>query len=349
MKYLLIITLVFCSFCGRSQTIDDAYKLYEKKQYREALTIATKLIKNAKTASGCALAGRLYVDIGQYDSSISYLKCAIEEDMDQTWLSAWSHAYLGKAYIAMNNKRDGIEELRNTVKLNKTKNSTAFALELLEYAAIEPDWVVIDRKHITYYFQDTAGWSKDVQTYITLHEDAYEKIDKVFKPILPHKPAFYIWNNTTVAEKLLKRPLGFTIAQRCLSHVRRDQTIGHEMTHTLSYWGWGIEPVKETRFITEGVAVAFDQRKGNRMQSAIEATRGTTIHSVTDLWKNDTAGEAVLYPVAGAFVDYLYKKSTPAQFKMLIKDQAITSAEKTYGKVLFNKLVTDFDRLLLAK
>lgn len=341
--------LIFCSLYSTSQTIDDAYKLYEKKQYREALTIATKLVKSGKTSSACALAGRLYVDIGVYDSSISYLKCAIEEDMNQTWLSAWSHAYLGKAYIALGDKQNGIEELRTAVKLNKTKNSTAFALELLEYAAIEPDWVVIDGKHITYYFQDTAGWTKDVQTYITLHEDAYEKIDKVFKSILPRKLAFYVWNNTTVAEKLLKRPLGFTSAQRCLSHVRRDQTIGHEMTHTLSYWGWGIEPVKETRFISEGVAVAFDQRKEEKVQTARSAVKGADIHSVTDLWKSDTASEALLYPVAGAFVEYLFKKGTPAQFKLLMKDQSMASAEKIYGKVLFNKLVTDFDKLLLAK
>ena len=329
--------------------MDEAYKLYQNRQFSEALAITKKLIKEGKADNICALMGRIYVDIGDYDSSISYLQCAVELDHDQTWLSAWSHAYLGKAYIAMGDKASGIAELRNAVKLNKTKNSTAFAMELLDYANLEPNWVVIDRKHITYYFQDTAGWSRDVQVYITLHEDAYEKIDKIFKATLPRKLAFYVWNDTAIAERLLKHPLDFTSVHRCISHVRRDQTIGHEMTHSLSYWGWGKEPKNITRFITEGVAIAFDQRKEDRMSRARAAVLGQGIRSVTDLWKNDSVGEAILYPVSGAFVDYIYKKSTPEQFKELAKDQAMTSAEKIYGKVQFKKLVNDFDKLLLAK
>jgi tetratricopeptide (TPR) repeat protein len=349
MKYLLILMLGFCSFCSRSQTIDDAYKLYENKQYREALNIATKFVRNGKTANSCALAGRLYVDIGQYDSSVSYLKCAIEEDMDQTWLSAWSHAYLGKAYIAMNNKKNGIEELRNAVKLNKTKGSTAFAMQLLEYVTDLPDWITVKKEHINYYFQDTARWSSGMQMFIAAHDAAYISINRAFKAQLPNTLSFYVWNDTALAYKILKHPLGFTNMLQCVSNVTRNQTIGHEMTHTLSYWGWGMEPMNETRFISEGTAFAFDQTKGDRMLAAKAAAKKTRIKSVTELWKVDTANDAILYPVAGAFVAYLFKKSTPAQFKMLIKDQSIASAEKTYGKVLFNKLVTDFDRLLLAK
>ena len=58
---------------------------------------------------------------------------------------------------------------------------------------------------------------------------------------------------------------------------------------------------------------------------------------------NNLTTTASLYPIGGIFVTYLLKKSTPAQFKSIIKNQTIANARKVYGNERFEQMIARFD------
>ncbi len=208
-------------------------------------------------------------------------------------------------------------------------------------------WGEVQGTHINYYFQTADNWTDEVGGYVSEHEKAYEQIDAVFKAQLPQKLRFFIWTDTALARRTLNQGLGFAVPYECLVNTRPEQTLGHEMTHVLSFWAEGVTPTLYTRFVNEGVAVAFDLSSGSKIDRAKSAIAGQYITSVLALWANgNNASETVLYPVAGAFMEYMYKQNQPSKFDSLIKYQDIASAQAIYGKDQFDKLIADFNKLL---
>ena len=207
----------------------------------------------------------------------------------------------------------------------------------------EPHWLIMEGKHITYFFQDSTLGADILKHFINEHEEAYEKINKVFQADLPQKMIFYVWYDAGLAKRILHHDLGFTDPETCTSNTLVTQTIGHEMTHTLAYWGWGRKPDNITRFINEGVAVAFDQNPNIKYLEAQKAIENTKIHSVLEIWKDNDTKANILYPVAGAFLTFMYAESTPHQFERLIKDQTVEGAEKIYGKERFDTMIDEFN------
>jgi hypothetical protein len=214
------------------------------------------------------------------------------------------------------------------------------------YDTLGIHWMTIERTHITYYFQGDGVNGASI--YTDMHEDAYVKLDQVFHAKMPQKLRFFVWTNENIAEQLLGSPLGFTLPEECVCHLRANQTLGHEMTHALSYWAGGVRPKTYSRFVSEGVAVAFDLRDVDRIAEAKSALKGQNIHSVTDLWSgsNQSADEEVFYPVAGAFMDFMYKKNLPDQFNALIKNETMEDAENIYGKERLDALIAEFNKLV---
>lgn len=344
MKAIVTILFILSAIQTRCQTIKEAGDLYTSGKYAEALDMATKMIENGSNpAFANGLIGRIYVDQGNYIPSIPFLQKAIKLDRDSTYISGWSHACLGKAYLMTNEKARGVLELKKAIGLNKTTNSVRYAQNILDYSSLEPHWVIIEGKYLTYYFQDTVNISEKVKRYIQLHEEAYVKINETFKAILPNKIVFYVWNDRVLAKQLLHQELGFTNPETCTINVDINQTIGHEITHALSYWGWGYRPENRTSLINEGVAVAFDQNRVDKNEIARKAVTGKNIHSILDVWENVHMDENIIYPLGGAFVHYLYTRCTPKQFEKIIKDQTISNARKVLGKQDFDMLIKDFD------
>ena len=97
--------------------------------------------------------------------------------------------------------------------------------------------------------------------------------------------------------------------------------------------------------------MAFDQSGYNRIGFARKklALSSKEFRSVLDFWKSDHIEEGITYPVAGAFVEFLFQKSTIDQFKSIIKGQTIRNAKKTYGKDKFEELIDEFDKLVGLK
>lgn len=208
-------------------------------------------------------------------------------------------------------------------------------------------WGVVQATHIDYYFQTADNWTDEVGDYVNEHEKAFEKLDAIFKAQLPQKTRYYIWTDTALARRTFGHPLGFAIPEECLVNIRPQQTVGHEMTHVLSYWAGGIRPSQYNRFVNEGVAVAFDLDAADKMDVAKMAIKGQKITTVLDLWYgSDTVSESLLYPVAGAFMEYIYRQNEPGKFDSLIRYQSVPAAKYIYGGDHFNQLITNFDKQL---
>ena len=323
--------------------------------------------------------GVVYKNQKKYDSAKFYLQKACKLDNDLTWKSASGHIHLSEVYLQCSEKNKAIEELKRTIAINKTNSSVHLARKMLDSLGVEtvssdnelrePNWTIVDAKHITYYFQDTTNMTELVNKYVKDHEEAYIKINSTFQAVLPKKIIFYVWNDKALAKKILGRELGFSNSAKCITNIYIYQTIGHEMTHILSYWGWGFPRIRATQFINEGIAVAFDQSNDDKYKVARQAVTGKNVHTVLDIWNEHTdefdlnlpirdaisnrnSGnnyESILYPVGGAFITYLYEKSSPEQFKNLVKDQTVENAEKIYGKTNFTKMITEFNSLINLK
>lgn len=220
---------------------------------------------------------------------------------------------------------------------------------ITRYDTLGLPWLVCERNNIIYYFQDdsTINNINAVFEFTNEHEDAYSTIDQVFKAKLPKKLRFFVWFDRNLAEQKLGSPLGFALPSKCECQTFVSQTLGHEITHILTYWAWGIPPSSYSRFINEGVAVAFDLSGRDKIAAAKTAIAGLNIQSVAEIWLNDEyISDEILYPVGGAFMEFLYKKNQPEKFNALIKNQTIEDAEDIYGQAQLEALVKEFDGLL---
>lgn len=215
------------------------------------------------------------------------------------------------------------------------------------YDTLGMQWMAMERQYIDYYFQGTG--EEGATLYTDLHEEAYAKLLPVFEPVLPRKLRFFVWTDWEDARQRLGGFPGFANSIECVCHVRANQTLGHEMAHIMSYWAWGTQPNTYSKFINEGVAVAFDLREDDdRIKIAKEALEEFSLNTIRDLWLDtqETAPDDLLYPVGGAWIDYLYKLNESEKFKALVKNQAIEDAENIYGKERLDELIADFDRRL---
>jgi tetratricopeptide (TPR) repeat protein len=335
----------------------------DEAKFDSAAALARILMnKHMENPEPYMVLGTIHLYTHRPDSAVFYLHAAIKLNDDKSWVSAWAHVHLGETYLSVGDIEDAAYELNNAVRLNKAPSSVKFAQRLLDsmnyLSPVEspklknlaaPKWIVIEGASITYYFQDTAGRGAKIQRYIAEHELAYLKINEVFQSVIPKKMKLYVWDNRELAKRILNRELGSTNARVCTSNVAFDETVGHEMTHTFSFWSFGAPNTFSSRFINEGLAVAFDQDEHNKVEAAKKAMAGKKFTGVLDFWKTEDMDEKVLNPVAGAFVDFLYRKSTPEQFKSVVKDQSQANAERTFGAEQFQQLVKQFDKQMRTK
>lgn len=213
-------------------------------------------------------------------------------------------------------------------------------------------WMTIEREHIRYYFQGTGVEGASI--YTDLHEDAYEQLMPIFNPILPQKLRYYVWTDWEQSSQIQNHPIdigGFTVPSECICHVQADISVGHEIVHNFCYWAQGTEPESYSKFLNEGIAVAFDLKGDDKLETAKKALEQTKyqLNSITDIWlegNQKSTPNDVLYPVGGAFFEYLYSKSNTEQFFAIIKRQTQEDAEAIYGTERLNQLISEFDSML---
>lgn len=194
------------------------------------------------------------------------------------------------------------------------------------------DWIMVDSKHFIFHFPSNSI-VKNKDQFINNHEQAYAKLNSFLETSLPQKINYFVWNYSYEAEKFGIGVLSFALPELCLVHVHAAESIGHEMTHLLTYYLPGSTGIK-TKFINEGIATYFDLnnrsvyggpgfKKPNEKISLIKA------------WENDyTYSDYVYYFLGAEVIKLLNQKFGKDKLIRLIENQSYKNALNIYGKEL---------------
>lgn len=202
-------------------------------------------------------------------------------------------------------------------------------------------WSTVAHPQIIYHFQDTAD-ARGLEAYRTHRDSAYAVAARFFRPSMLKKVDFFLWHSNDTAQQLLGRRLSFTWPFAATCHNRRGASPGHELVHAIIFGASRTH--NKTKLINEGLAVCFGEQGGNPLERARRAWRGQPTPDVKDLWLFErTIPEEQRYPLAGAFVTYLFQYD-PARIRQLAADQLYFSAVPLYGAATLDSLILDFTR-----
>ena len=313
--------------------------------------------KNHHDANAFRLIGRSYQQQKKLDSATFFLeKALLLDSVTDAGLTLFTLRLLATVHIESGDTSRGIKELyavRHILPKGNKKEVQAIRA-MLENLGCDPDsvfrhkpiWQIVEGKHIDYYFEDTSGISTLMPWFINRHEATFDTLNSFFQAKLKKKIKYYVWLDRDRAHRVLDKYLSF--AQPTVYEVNTAllwPPAGHEMTHILAYYAWGIMPVSDHRFVKEGLAVAFDQYGSrDKIAQARKVFATQKYRGVLDVWLHEeSTADSVLYPIAGAFMQYLFKYGKLEDFKRIVKSQSLIEAIDIYGKDNMQKLVSDFD------
>lgn len=335
--FFLILTLISITKTYSQEITDrDLEKLYNQKQYQKVLELGkVKLEKEPLNVTANHLVGRILADNKNFKEAIPYLKASIQPDSPD-YTKSWSNAYLGKCYYILDSITQSKNNLRKAFDLNATENSTKFALKYLKAFQMTSEfdgWEIIEKKHIRFHFQPNNN-IENLEDYCNQRVEAYKKNNEFFKAKPYKKIDFFIWSNPDDAIKYFGKPLGFTNSELCIINSLPEQTLGHEITHILT--SFGIKPKIKNELINEGVAVAFDLTKRNRIQMAKKSN--PTNLSIQQIMKNNKEiSDEIIYPVGGALIEFLRNNADDETLKKLIHEQTYENLISLYGENMIKK------------
>lgn len=331
MKTLISFLIFLFSMALQGQNLDRLQSHYQNGRLEQVVEQGIRILEDDPEALVAShLTGRALVDLKRYAEAKAYLE-KTSVDPAPAWMQAWSYGYLGVSHFFTDDAQKAKACLQEAVRMNVTANATAFAEKRLTLFQLSPyfdDWEVVETEHIRFHLQPDHGIEK-VENYIAVREEAHQRINTFFRAQPIKKVDFFVWSKPEEGKSIIGRNIGFARSSLCLINSRVDQTRGHELTHILS--DVGLRPEQKNRLINEGLAVAFDQTKRDRM--ALARSANVDAVGIEQLMKNaDQYPEAVIYPIGGAFIEFLMAQEDEDTLKDLIRDQSWDQLLKLYGK-----------------
>jgi tetratricopeptide (TPR) repeat protein len=341
--YFFLYSIMLFPISSYAQSMEELKVLFQKGEMAELVEMGSLLLEeHPDDLTINHLMGRALTDLGEWRQAIDYLHQSTGKEAAD-WMQSWSHAYLGVCYFSTDEYVTAKQHLKTAVALNATKNSTRFAEKMLrqyQMTGYFEDWLMVETPHIRFHLQPGHGL-KDVEAYCQSREAAYQEVNQFFEA-KPYKQIdYFIWSKPKKAKQIVGRSLGFARSGPCIINSAIRQSRGHEITHILS--DHSIEPVVKNRLINEGVAVAFDLSNRDRMKLAREANVDKLgIQELMD--RSGELPESVVYPIGGAFIEFLLDKKGGDTLKQLLKEQTFERLLELYGEELiqaFEKNLND--------
>jgi tetratricopeptide (TPR) repeat protein len=328
-KSIILISILFVTSSSFAQTYEEASNLFALKKYDSAWTVTKNLMEQKNSnIEVWALAGRIETARGNFREAPAYFEKALKRSSLKPYAAAWSMADLGQCYFFMNNYKKAKQNLTSCIKMNATINATnaaKYSLLLMGMDELYESWITRESTHFTFHFQDTTAVG-DVNAYIKSKESAFEEINSFLQATMPRKIDYFVWRDETAGMSVLGRALAFTEPSLCLTHTAPKHTVGHEMTHSISYYA--SKPVMRNRLISEGVCVYFS----TSMKDNAELLKNQSVSSIADIWKRGGKGkDELIYPLGGELVGKLIKDFGRDKFMKLLANQSYESAKKIYG------------------
>lgn len=317
---------------------------FKNKEFEKVIKLGKQVLEfEPNDFDGLLGIGKAYNILNEFENANTYLERAIH-CAEQDWQFAWSNIELMESNFAIGNIEQAKEHYKKSLEYKGTKNSTkklkGLAL-LFGFDKVYEDWEIMETENFIFHFQNSNSIPNKEQ-YIAERQKAFSNINTFFQSDLPKKIDFFVWKSNDEAIKILNRSLGFSKPKYCISHNRNNQTKGHEIAHNISFWL--DKSNKRNRLINEGIGVYFDQTNTNRLEKAQNAIPNQKI-DIKELWINgNKSSEQILYPIAGAFVEYLILLDNK-KFLELCKNQSYENAELIYGTEL-EKIISEFNKKL---
>ena len=327
----------------------DLWELYTAHEYTAALDSAAARLERAPGDRDLLhLMGRTLYDMGREDEAMAYLRPQAEETVHD-YHSAWALFHVGAFEMTRGREDAAVAAWRRVREEGVTRNVARNADNNLRFFGCHEDfadWPRRESEHFVFIFSPATA-ERGLDEFVAQHEAAYTALTTFFGGA-PEQPIRYVvWDTVEEAGRMCGiRDLGFARPERHLIHTRWEQTVGHEMTHVISYQV--LAPKARTRLVNEGLAVRFDMTRRDRMAlaRAAVAAAGNGPPDLDTWWDDRGAVDAsVYYPVSGAWIGMLLERGGREKLLALAADQSLASARSIYGDDL-EVWMTDFETAL---
>jgi hypothetical protein len=190
----------------------------------------------------------------------------------------------------------------------------AESLQIIDYGD-SPDyqfWQTFESEHFIFYFPDGSWVEPQIEDIASQHEKAFIEIVNQMMVDYAGPISMYLYPSKEALFRSTARESGFAINEASEVHalwVSADdhQSLGHEMTHVISFWTWG-QPGEA--LMGEGLAVCLDQSGKNLRQINNQMLAQGKLISLDkmlgDAWFD--VDPEVAYPESGALACYLLEK-----------------------------------------
>ncbi len=319
---------------------DDLWDLYQQGRFEDVVVQGRVLLATDKETAQVNLAvGRSLVHLEKFEDAFAYLTKAAQMDPQKTWVYAWAEVYLGLTHWKLGDDERASQAFILGRDCAATKNATRNAetyLLRLGLSEFFVDWTHFETEHFSFRFSGRLN-NFDRVAFARRYEGAYADIAQWFGGGPEEKIRFLLWSSQEEADEGGIGQLGFSKPEIFLVHARIQQTVGHEMTHVISYHA--LNPTVRNGLINEGIAVYMDQTNRDQMEKARslrEAGEAEAIMvSIPAMWEDwSLAPSEYSYPLAGAFVSMLIDKGGKDKFLEFFKDQSFGHAQVVYGSDL---------------
>jgi tetratricopeptide (TPR) repeat protein len=332
---------------GQQETgpADNLWPLYREGRFEEVIEQGKALLNTGTETAQIQLAvGRSLVDLDRPEEAQPYLMRAIKLDPDRTWVYAWGQVYLGFSHFKLGRLDMARAALIAGRDCQATRNATLTAQNNLRILGLDEsfdDWTSFETPHFSFRFSprlavfDRAGYAR-------VREEAFDSISQWCGGQPEGKVRFFVWAGPEEAALAGMPTLGFARPREMLIHSLFNQTVGHEMTHIISFHA--LQPAVQTGLINEGLAITLDQTGRDTMsraRAAVAAGRGGTGETpflqvgLRALWEDfELLADEYTYPIAGAWVDYLLARGGKDRFVQFFTDQTLEHARQIYGPEL---------------
>lgn len=344
---LLTLVLVLCTGSALAQPAPDPQALwatYNAGDRESALAGALQGLETDPTDRDLHhLAGRCLADLGRNDEALPHLNHCIEGDV-RDWRYAWSLFYVGGIHITEGRyaeARAAWVEVRDSRITANVSRSAAANLRFFGLDDAFADWPHRETDHLRILFSPEHA-DQDLDLYARAHEQAFATLTGIFDGGPAHPVRYIVWASEDEARQMAGiTSLGFSKPEYNLIHCLWGQTRGHELTHVVAHHA--LHPGDETRFISEGVAVAFDLTDRDAMERARQAVRdaGSEVDLI-ELWTDPDSPAELIYPVGGAWIRYLVEREGMERVKDVVREQTVEHARAVYGEE-FVPLVRAFE------
>jgi len=338
MRNLLIIFIVLPSIMfSQNGALAEAFK---NGDFHKVIELSNnEILRNPDDFETHLIIAKSYNEVADFKQAAIFLK-QCERLMKLDWEKSWTLVESIKTNFGIGNIEEAKQNFVDAKKVKGTKNSEKALREialLIGFDELYDNWKIKVTENIIFHFDNSIS-DAEVKKIVTTRQKAFNEINRLFKSTLPKKIDFFVWNQKENYNTYLESSLGFTRPNLCVSHNRINQTPGHELAHNISFWK-NRENVR-TKFINEGIGVCFDQQKNDKFEIAKAAYEKHPMNLI-DVWKKQTdLNNEILYPISGAFVEYLFNYDK-AKFFALVENQTYQNAEIIYGSQLVN-LINEF-------